>query len=135
MLWISGWILASIVSRWSRGKALYPKGLPGAIYKEGWGSGRSLDTLWGRVGGARNCLIISVTTDTLAVTPRFPFNLMFLPEIYGLELTMPLSRVRVQNPASGLLKTRVIIAIDGQDATRMELKVRDRERFFTALAG
>ncbi len=106
-----------------------------AVYQENWGSGRSLNTLWGRIGGASNCLIVAVTRDTLTVTPRFPFNLMFLPEVYGLELTAPLARVRVENPAAGLLKLRVIVVVDGADSTRMELKLRDRASFLAALDG
>jgi len=90
--------------------------------------------LWGRIGGASNCLIIAVTRDDLVVTPRFPFNLMFLPEVYGLELTANRSRVRVTNPTAGLLRNRVVITIDGADATRMELKPRDRVAFLAALA-
>ena len=132
-IWIAGWIGTSIVFRLNRGKPIYPKPPTDVVYKEGWGSGRSLDTWWGRLGGASNCLIIAVTRDRLVVTPRFPFNLMFLPEVYGLELTAPLSKVRVENPASGLFKSRVIIAVDGADNSRMELKLRDRQAFLSAL--
>lgn len=134
LVWIGGWFAASIVFRLNRGKPLYPKAPGNALYRESWGSGRSLNTLWGRIGGASNCLIIAVTRDQLVVTPRFPFNLMFMPEIYGLELNATRSRVRVTNPSAGLLRNRVVINVDGADAARMELKLRDREAFLAALA-
>jgi hypothetical protein len=133
VVWIGCWIAASIVFRLNRGKSLYPKAPADALYRENWGSGRSLDTVWGRIGGASNCLIIAVTRDHLVVTPRFPFNLMFLPEVYGLELTATRSRVHVTNRTAGLLRNRIVISIDGADATRMELKLRDREAFLAAL--
>ena len=67
------------------------------------------------------------------IAPHWPFNLMFLPEIYGLEVTIPVSRVRIENPASGLFKRRVIIAFDGPDGGRMELAPRNKKRFLEAL--
>lgn len=132
-LWILCWFGTSIVFRLNRGKPVYTKAPEGAVYKENWGSGRSLDTIWGRIGGANNCLIIAVTRDVLVVTPHFPFNLGFLPEIYGLELTAPLKRVRIENPAAGLFRSRVVIVVEGPDQKRMDLKLRDRDAFLAAL--
>ena len=36
-------------------------------------------------GNARNCLVVAVSAGRLIVRPFFPFNLLFLPEVYGLE--------------------------------------------------
>ncbi len=79
-----GWIVfvigVSIVFRRSRGKPLFPKVPVDAIYVEKSASGR-----W-----ASNCLLVAVTQKALSVVPKFPFNLMFLPEVYGLERTIPI---------------------------------------------
>ncbi|MEQ1726456.1 MAG: hypothetical protein ABL882_11080 [Sphingopyxis sp.] len=133
--WIAGWIGISIVFRLNRGKPIFPKRPDGALFYEGWASGRSLATLWGRIGGARNCLMITVTPKELIVTPRFPFNLMFLPEIYGMEACVPRSRVRIENDSAGLLKRGIIIVVDGADSLRMELMPRNKARFLKALEG
>jgi hypothetical protein len=132
-LWILGWIGISIVFRLTRGKSIFPKRPEGTLFYEGWASGRSLATLWGRFGGARNCLMIAVTPQELIVAPRFPFNLMFLPEIYGLEARVSLSQVKVENSSSGILKRGVIIMVGGADPVRMELLPRNRVGFLTAL--
>ncbi|HEX7849544.1 MAG TPA: hypothetical protein VF485_07415 [Sphingomonas sp.] len=132
-LWLATWIGASIVFRLNRGKPVYPKRPANSVYYEGWGSGRSLNTIWSRIGGASNCLIIAVTREQLVVSPRFPFNLGFLPEVYGLEVTAPLRRVQVEKAAAGMFRTHVLLSIDGEQSTRMQLKLRDRASFLAAL--
>lgn len=79
--------------------------------------------------------MITVTPKELIVTPRFPFNLMFLPEIYGMEACVPRSRVRIENDSAGLLKRGIIIVVDGADSLRMELMPRNKARFLKALEG
>jgi hypothetical protein len=112
-----------VVSQGSRGRDLCGTLGIGAITRH----------LWGRFGGASNCLIIAVTRDELVVSPRFPFNLMFLPEIYGLELQVPKSLVEIEHSQSGLLRNRVTVRVDGADSRRMQLKVKGRQAFLAAL--
>jgi hypothetical protein len=134
-LWILSWVGASIVFRLTRDKPIFPKRPNDAVFYEGWASGRSLATIWGRFGGARGCLMISITPQRLVVTPRFPFNLMFLPEVYGLEAQVPRSSVRIEKESSGLLRRGVIIVVDGADPIRMELEPRNKDGFLAALKG
>jgi hypothetical protein len=93
-LWISFWIIASVIYRRSRGKSIYPSEPKDSLYCEGWASGHSNSSIFTKIGGARNCLLVAVTSDALIIEPRFPFNLMFLPEIYGLEYRIPGSNIR-----------------------------------------
>ena len=85
LLWVSLWILASVVYRVSRGKTVIPFRPKDTLFCEGWASGHSNRSLLTKLGGARNCLLVAVTPDALVIQPRFPLNLMFLPEIYDLE--------------------------------------------------
>ena len=77
--------------------------------------------------------MIAITPQELIVTPRFPFNLMFLPEIYGLEARMPRSQVKVENSYSGILKRGVIVTVGGADPARIELMPRNKAGFLAAL--
>jgi hypothetical protein len=94
LLWISAWIGASVIFRVRSGKPLRPTAVPGSRFLERGASGGCLDTPWERLGGARNCLLVALTDSELYITPQFPFNLMFLPEIYGVEEHIPLNRIR-----------------------------------------
>lgn len=121
-----GWILfvicASIVFRRRNGKPVFPSVPIDAIYVDKWASGR-----W-----ASNCLLVTVTDKALSVVPRFPFNLMFLPEIYGLERTIALHSIRdVRRLRSlGLFSN---VAVDYGDA-ELRLKVRKPDAFVDAVA-
>lgn len=121
----AGWILfvvgASIAFRRWKGKPVFPKIPADAIYVDKWASGR-----W-----ASNCLLVTVTGKTLSVVPKFPFNLMFLPEIYGLERTIPLNSIRdVRRLRSlGIFNN---IAVDYGDA-ELRLKVRKPDAFVGAI--
>ena len=81
--WVTFVILASIVYGISANKPIFPKVATDAAYSERWASGPF----------AANCLLVYVTHDALSVVPRFPFNLMFLPEIYRLERTILLNSI------------------------------------------
>ncbi len=64
----------------------------------------------------------------------FPFNLMFLPEIYGLEITVPVSAVKL-TVGGALLGDRMLLIVDGREEQRLELSVRDQQGFHRALQG
>ena len=121
-----GWILfviaASIAFRRWKGKPVFPAAPIDAIYVDKWASGR-----W-----ASNCLLVTVTGEALSVVPRFPFNLMFLPEIYGLERAIPLHSIRdVRRLRSfGLFNN---VAVDYGDM-ELRLKVRKPDAFIDAVA-
>jgi hypothetical protein len=111
--WVAFVVLVSIVYRRSRGKLIIPQLPPGAIFSERRASAPF----------AANCLLVAVTKTTLSVVPRFPFNLMFLPEVYRLEHEIPLaSIVSVETPKS-ILGSNVIVT-HGANARKVRLKVR-----------
>jgi hypothetical protein len=135
LLWISGWIGASVVFRLNRGKPLWPSAPPNSRFVERWASGNCLDTFWGRRGGARNCLLVTLSDTELYVSPQFPFNLMFLPEIYGLEDRITYDRIR--NCASidrwyGKSVRLEFVRSNGSDST-FSLILRKRQEFLSTL--
>lgn len=92
-----GWLFivvsASAFYRRFVGKLIVPKPAPTSTFIDRWSSGRSLRNALTRIGGARNCLLIYVADGDLVVAPQFPFTLGFLPEVYGLDLRISLSRI------------------------------------------
>ena len=133
--WLAGVITISILIRRRRGRPIFPKTPPDALYAERFGSGRSDDDVPGRIGGARNCLVIAVTRDELTICPFFPFNLGFLPNMYGLEHRVPRGSIRSVERRPGLLGDRVLIAFETDKAHAVELEVRDARAFVRALGG
>jgi len=120
--WIVFVIAASIVFRRKKGKPVFPTVPTDALYVDKWASGR-----W-----ASNCLLVVVSDTALSVVPKFPFNLMFLPEVYGLERTIPLRTIRDVRRLGGFgLGNNV--AVDYGEA-ELRLKVRNPQAFLDALA-
>ncbi|HJW85380.1 MAG TPA: hypothetical protein VJ440_01965 [Candidatus Brocadiaceae bacterium] len=134
-LWISLWIVASIVYRRSRGKAIFPLKPKESLYYEGWASGHSNSNIFTKLGGARNCLLVAVTPDSLIIQPRFPFNLMFLPEIYGLEYRIPRLNIRAVEKKGGIfgkgVEIQFIDVSGGEKSVRLYLRRTDE--FLTAI--
>lgn len=131
LLCIGGWVAISIAYRRSAGKPVFPRQPSGAIYKESQASGWNDGSWIGRIGGANRCLLLAVTDRELVVTPFFPFNLMFLPEIYGLEVRVPLTRIRRVEDRRRLFRNAVIV--DLGDGKRFGLILRDPVGFKRAL--
>jgi hypothetical protein len=129
LLWVLLWIVASIVYRRSRGKAILPSKPKNSLFYEGWASGHSNSNIFTKLGGAHNCLLVAVTPDSLIIQPRFPFNLMFLPEIYGLEYRIPGLNIRTVEKKGRMFGKGVeiqFIDIDGgEKSVRLYLKKTD----------
>jgi len=107
VLWVAAWIVASIFYRRSRGKPLMFPAIPDSVFIETAASGHSNRTWYTKLGGASRCLVVAVTGKRLIIHPRFPFNLMFLPEVYGLEHDVPadlVTRVEVGHGRSGSVR-------------------------------
>ena len=132
--WLGVWIVGSIVYRRISGKPLFPRAPHDAVFVEAWRSGHSLKNSLTRIGGARNCLLVYVADGALTIVPIFPFNLMFLPEIYGLEATASIADVRVTS-IDGLLGKRLLLTIEGLREKRFELWLHDQQGFRDALEG
>ncbi len=130
-VWIGGGIVVSILYRRLHGKPVVPRMPRDTNYKEltasGWDDGNWLR----RLGGANRCLMVAVTDRELIVTPFFPFTLLFLPEIYGLELSVPL--VRIRNVGRGRRLFRDCVLVETADGRKLGLIVRDPDAFVRAL--
>lgn len=131
--WIALAVAVSVAFRKKRGKPLFPKAPMDAIFSERGCSGRSLDTPWGRIGGARNCLFVALTPARLVITPTFPFNLIFLPEIYGLDHNLAYSAIRNVADRRGILGRKITITYSDTKVRRVELRVRRHNDFLEGL--
>jgi hypothetical protein len=123
-LWIGGWLIASAFYRLMNGKSIVSRAPSDAVFHETWRSGRSLRNMLTRIGGARNCLMVYVQRNELVVTPMFPFTLFFLPEIYGLEVRVPITSITAVERRSGLIHRCVRIAFAEGGPPSMELRKR-----------
>jgi hypothetical protein len=131
--WIVLVIAASIAFRRRRGKPIFPKAPAEAIFSERGCSGRSLNTPWARIGGAKNCLLVALTPQELTIVPTFPFNLVFLPEIYGLEHNLGISAIGEVVDRGGLLGRYVTLSYADPKLGRVELRLQHREEFLQCL--
>ena len=131
--WIALAIAVSIVFRKKRGKPIFPKAPVDALFSERGCSGRSLDTPWARIGGARNCLLVALTPQELTIIPTFPFNLIFLPEIYGLGHSIDISSIRKVVDRKGILGRCLTTTYADPKVRRVELRLRHHDAFIGSL--
>lgn len=120
---------------WRRRKAglpLRPVPSPDAIFVERRTSGRSLATVWSRLGGASNCLLVYVTPTTLNVTLEFPFSIMMPGNPYGLEFSLPLTRITSVEIKKGLLGADLVIVHRFGDEP-FEFRLKNPNAFKAAL--
>ena len=103
------------------------------VYQEWFASGHSEASFLTRVGGARNCLRLIVTSKYLMVTSWFPFSLF--SAFYDLEHVIPLKAItqveqkRISGEDHFLLSCQ-----EGQSRNRkISLTPRKRERFLAAI--
>jgi hypothetical protein len=134
-LWIAAGFLVSIIYRRRAGKPIRFFTVPNALFLERFVSGRCEDSLWRQLGGARKVLVVAVADSRLIVRPVTPFNLMFLPEIYGLEHDVPLRKVVRVRQNDGRFARRVLVTIRTDDGglTTMSLDLSDPYRFMSLL--
>ena len=122
-IWVVIVIASSILFRRIRGKPIYPKIPERTLFVEKWASSM----------GASNCLLVFVTTEGLFVTPRFPFNLGFLAEIYGLERHIPAYDIRDVRTKFSLFGSNAIIHY-GDRPRKLGLRLRKPQIFAAALS-
>lgn len=132
-LWIASWIIASAWYRRANGKPIFPRVPADAVFYEHWCSGRSLRNWLTRIGGARNCLIVYIRANELTVTPKFPFTLMFLPEIYGMDVSTPLALIAFVEPTRGPLGHALRIVFAKGGPLPMELRLHGEDDFIRCL--
>jgi hypothetical protein len=131
--WIAGLIAVSVVLRRRQGKPIIPRVSKTALFSEAMVSGRS-DGLRA-FGGARNCLFVAVERDALTIVPFFPFNLMMIADIWGLEQTIPRHDVIRVERGAGLFREKVVVRYRRNlDERSFTLYLRDAAAFERAMA-
>ena len=124
--WVALFIAGSALFRLNRCKPIFARAREGALFTERWASGG------GGIGGAENCLMVSVSPTRLIVMPQFPMTLMLLPELFGLELDLAprdIKRVIVSKRRFG---TR--LRIERNDGRRtFKLQLRKANDFLSAI--
>jgi hypothetical protein len=129
------WLGASIVYRKSRGKPLFSRKPPDALFFESSGSGHSNRNFFTKLGGAHSCLSVAVTNEAVLTQPCFPFSLMFLPEVYDLEHKIQRRHLRSVTPKKLLFGRSVELeftTLEGESRS-IELCLRGLDRFLEAL--
>jgi hypothetical protein len=119
--WVVFVVLLSVFYRRRAGKPIFPKVPHDVRYVEKSASGPF----------ASNCLMVWVTDDTLAVVPRFPFNLMFLPEVYRLERSIPLNAIR--DVEQRRMSASNVIITYGGDGKKVRLRMKQPAMLVAAL--
>ena len=128
--WVAAVVTVSVFHRKARGKPILFFSVPDALFQKRTASGCSNDRWWRRLGGANNCLVVAVTADRLVIRPWFPFNLMFLPETYGLEYDVPLSSVTGATEDRFLLRRRTRVTFrDGDRECDVSLYLKEPDDF------
>jgi hypothetical protein len=133
--WVAFWILASLAYRVWRRKPLFVHPVHDALFTEGWASGHSDKNILTKLGGARNCLHITLTPSELQMRPHFPFTLLFLPEIYDLELRIPRSHIKSVERMRKFRKDvlHVSFGAPGEAVRSIQLLLRRPQEFLDAL--
>ena len=129
-VWIGAVVTASVLMRRQRGKRIFATSPAGCLFEENRTSGREPCGIRA-LGGASNALKVCVTRDTLFIMPCFPFSLMFLPEIWGLDHEIKLRRIQTIEERSGLFGRSLVVHL--VDDRRVELRLRDPDGFRHAL--
>ncbi|TMA24539.1 MAG: hypothetical protein E6J88_10770 [Deltaproteobacteria bacterium] len=134
LLWIAGWLAASLFYRKLRGKPIFYARLPNTRFLQTNASGRSHRHWFTRLGGANGCLVVQVTETELDIHPFPPFNWLFLPEIYGLEYRVPLTNVRSAELRKRFFRSSVDVVLQADEGeTKVSLFLAYPDEFLKAL--
>jgi hypothetical protein len=133
--WVLLWFGISFAYRKYKNKSILAERPANAAFLETWTSGHSNRNLLTKIGGARNCLLVAVTRQSLIVRPHFPFSLLFLPEIYDLDYVIPRTSIRLVTPKKGLFGETVEVIFDSSsgDSRSIELRLRQSRQFLQAV--
>lgn len=133
--WILGVVAVSVLYRQSRGLPFFAKAPPNASFVERWASGNSNRHILALIGGASNCLFVALTPDRLIIRPQFPFCLMFLPEFFDLEHSIPrqniLSVAEVTRFFSKIIEIKFVTPSKAEQS--VFIKLRDPAAFLEAI--
>lgn len=135
LAWAVFFILGSLVYRRLTDKHIFRPHFADAVYKESWASGRSLRNVLTRLGGANNCLWITVAGNSLHVGLHFPGTLFF-PEFLGLEHSIPAENIvslEKVEPRFGKPSIRITFRRDASDEETFEIISRRTDELLAAL--
>jgi hypothetical protein len=124
-IWLAVVVAASIIYRRRAGKPVIPRAPADAVFVEKGCSGNSQRNVLTQLGGASNCLLVYVADQKIHVVPQFPFNLLFLPEIWGLETTADVSKVSVSAPTRSLGRVSVLLTVHEPHPKTFRIWLRD----------
>ncbi|MGJ8664575.1 MAG: hypothetical protein ACSHWU_13040 [Marinicella sp.] len=86
------------------------------------------------VGGARNCLVVTVTKTELLIRPLFPFTLMFLPEIFDLEHQVKLTEITDVKRKESKFRDVILVQFSTDSTNHsVELRLRNSEEFLQVM--
>ena len=125
------WFALSIAYRRRSGKPLVASTRPGAAFSERWASARIGSGLMARLGTARNCMHVQVIDSELHLHPHFPFTIGFMPELYGLDLVVPVESISSAMITGGNYAkiVEVVYRTPGGDLNTVQLLLRNAESF------
>ncbi len=125
------WVALSIAYRRMAGKPLLASTRPGAAFSERWASARIGSGLMARLGTARNCMHVQIVGSALHLHPHFPFTIGFMPELYGLDLVVPLERISSAVITGGKHAkiVEVVYRTAGGDLNTVQLLLRNAGSF------
>lgn len=133
--WVLFWIVTSVIYRKLNNKKIKNPKEKDIVYEDKSASGRSLKSWYTRLGGANRCLVITVTDSELIIRPFFPFNLMFLPEIFDLEHMINISDIANIQKEKSLFGEKVVIEFKKIKKSRIiELSPSDTNLFIKSIS-
>lgn len=132
-VWLIGGALVSALWRKRTGRPIFPHLPKQADFAEAGCSGRNLQSAITSIDGARNVLLVSIIEGQLSIVPMFPFNLLFLPEIWGLEFHLPVAAIVSLSTRNGLNGTTVTLELPSGMRGHFDLRLRNPGGFIGAI--
>ncbi len=129
-VWTIAWMGVLLWRRSRTGPRFPDHATVNVLFDESWASGNSLKNAFTRLGGANNCLRVTVTDRELWTSAVFPFS--------ALDQTTDLLH-RIDRDAithvEPLERRRLHVAFTRDDGTpgRLVLRLRKRDRFLAAM--
>ncbi len=131
--WVLAWIVASLIYRKVKGSGIEKPPAESIAFEERYASGRSHKRWYTSIGGAHNCLVVTVTDTKLYIRSFFPFNLMFVPEFFDLEHQIKLEDIERIDRTKSLFRDKVRVQFGKSGSKQaVELRLRDPDAFLKA---
>jgi hypothetical protein len=128
-LWVIGCMAFMLWRRKTRGPHFPDRNDVNILFEERWTSGSSHKSLFTHLGGANNCLRVTVTDDELWIAPHFPFSAFAAT----LDFDHRVRRDAITSVEQNGKVVRVTFALDDGDVRLIALRLRNADRFRAAL--